>query len=449
MKKHIRRIILCCIVGVCILFFFKHYDAKEYSVNDQKEYINRVCVMSNIPALSVAVWDNEGEEFLNYSYNDNMINEHTLYELASTTKAFTGLGILQLQESGLLDVNDPVSKYIPEFHPTYHGTEVQITIEQLLNHTSGISVYSLERIPEEPFHKGGLSQSLSFLNGVKLVQEPGLKHDYSTVNYDLLALVIERITGIGYEEYVKTYIFYEIGMTDSFFRTEAIQENVVQGYKQAFFCSYPYNAPVYYGNTAAGYLISDTNDLMKWMKNVNTLFDFENYPIDSENKYYAGWNIYDDYVCHSGNNPNYSSQVYVARNEPIGVFVLSSENGSSVSVIGEGLFKMHRGGTVKIGWISDLYDILDVLFVLVPLLLLYGVLWIPLDSKIKAVIRLIVGCILIFGFIMFPAISPIGYEFCFVWYPGSLVFLIGVTVLLSVYLIARSIVYLRRRSIGS
>lgn len=446
MKVMIRRIMLFCIVGLTIVFFMKHYDAKEYTVDNQQEFINSVCKMSDVPALSVAVWDGENEVFLNYADGDEIINENTLYELASTTKAFTGLAILQLQKDSLLKFEEPVQQYIPEFHPTYEGDEIQITIEQLLNHTSGIPSYALDRIPEETYHEGGLSQSLAGLYNVELAYKPGAKHSYSTVNYDFLALILERITGMGYEEYVKTYVLDEVGMTDSFFRTDAVHANVTQGYKQSFlFFSCPYNAPAYYGNTAAGYLISDTSDLMKWMMNVNVLFDFEHFPIDSENNYFAGWNIYHDYVSHSGSNPNYSTQVYVDRNEPFGVFALAAKNGPSANIVADGLFRMYKGETVRLGLQIDLFEVLDILFVLIPLLAVYGILWMPIDTKGKAVIRLVAGSVGIIGFVLFPFVSPISYRYCIVWFPVSLIFFVGATSLLSVYLIARSMVYLKKR----
>lgn len=315
----------------------------------------------------------------------------------------------------------------------------------MLNHTSGIPSYALDRIPEEPYREGGLSQSLAGLYNVELAYEPGAKHSYSTVNYDLLALILERITGMGYEDYVKTYVLDEVGMTDSFFRNDEVQVNVTQGYKQSFlFFSCPYNAPVYYGNTAAGYLISDTSDLMKWMKNVTVLFDFEDFPIDIENSYFAGWNIYNDYVSHSGNNPNYSSQVYVDRNEPLGFFTLAAKRCSSANIIADGLFRMYKGETVRIGLQIDLIEVLDIIFVLLPLLIMYLVLWIPINTKVKAIVRLIIGSVGVIGFIIYSFVSPISYRYCIVWFPVSLIFFVGATSLLSVYLIVRSMVYLKK-----
>ncbi len=443
--RNVRRILLCCIVVILMAFFYKHYDAIEYSVDNEQEYIERVCNIAGVPALSVAVWDNENEVFLNYCNSDNKVDENSLYELASTSKAFTGLAILQLQNSGLISFDSSVEQYIPEFHPTYRGTEAQITIEQLLNHTSGIPSYALDWIPEESFHAGGLSNSLSCLYDIKLLYEPGSKHKYSTVNYDLLALIVERITGIGFENFVKINILDKVGMNNSFYRTDFIQSDVVQGYKPAFFLACPFNAPVYYGNTAAGYLISDTYDLMKWLKNVKILFDFDSFPISSENQYFAGWNIYDGYVCHGGNNPNYSSQVYVDRNEPLGVFVLSAKAGSSASTIGDALFRIHHGEKIKIGMYIDFFEILDLLFVTIPLIVLYVILWIPYDSKDKVVIRFIIGLVIILAFAAFLLFSPISYRYCFVWFPGSLVFFVGFMVIISIYLITMSILCFIKR----
>lgn len=440
-----RRVLLCCIFVMLVAFFYKHYDETEYSADNEQEYIDRVCKIAGVPALSVAVWENENEVFLNYYNGDNKVDENSLYELASTSKAFTGLAILQLQYNGLISFDSPVEQYIPEFHPTYRGTEVQITIEQLLNHTSGIPSYALDWIPEESFHAGGLSNSLSCLYDVKLLYEPGSKHEYSTVNYDLLALIVERITGIGFENFVKINILDKVVMDNSFYRTDLIQSDVVQGYKPAFFLACPFNAPVYYGNTAAGYLISDTYDLMKWLKNVKNLFDFDSFPISSENQYFAGWNIYDGYVCHGGNNPNYSSQVYVDRNEPLGVFVLSAKAGSSASTIGDALFRIHHGEKIKIGMYIDFFEILDLLFVTIPLIVLYAILWIPYDSKDKVVIRFIIGLVIILAFAVFLLVSPISYRYCFVWFPGSLVFFVGFMVSISIYLITRSIVCFIKR----
>lgn len=126
---------------------------------------------------------------------------------------------------------------------------------------------------------------------------------------------------------------------------------------------------------------------------MNVLFDFKDFPIDTDNSYFAGWNIYNDYVSHSGKNPNYSSQVYVDRYEPLGVFALAAKHCSSADIIADGLFRMYKGETVRIGLQIDLIEVLDIIFVLIPLLIIYFVLWIPINTKVKAVVRLVIGSV--------------------------------------------------------
>ena len=450
MRVAVRRIILFCILIISAVFLVKHLDFTVYSADDMQEYFSSACKKLDVPALSAAVWDHDREIYLNYSAGGETIDEHSLYELASTTKAFTGLGILQLHDRGLLSFDDPVQKYIPDFHPTYKGRETQITIGQLLNHSSGIPWKALERIPEEVYSPGGLSQSLSGIFDIELSFEPGSRFDYSTVNYDFLALAIETITGMGYEEYIKTTVFEKVGMTESFFRSAVVEEGVTQGYKTAFLSSRPYNAPVYYGNTAAGYLISNANDLMKWMKSVNSLFDFKGFPVSEQNDYFAGWWIDDDYVSHGGNNPNYSSYVFVGRDRPTGVFVLSSKAGASAWHVANGLYRMLEGETVRKGfWLDYGYsDLEDLLFLMIPLLLLYFILWIPADSKGRAVVRLAIGAVILVGMPLLLCVLPVGIRFGYVWLPGSFLFFVGFLLIFAIYLTAKSTAFLHKSKKG-
>lgn len=107
--------------------------------------------------------------------------------------------------------------------------------------------------------------------------EPGKVHEYATINYDVLALIIEKITGQKFENYMKENVLEALNMQDSFFRTNNFPEEITQGNKVDFLKTRPFDAPAYYGNTAVGYLVSNTSDLAKWMKNVNRLFDFDGF----------------------------------------------------------------------------------------------------------------------------------------------------------------------------
>ena len=100
-----------------------------------------------IPGVSIAIMDHGELTFLNLGHADKekqlKTDLTTKYEIGSCSKAFTALAILRLEKEGKLNVNDLASDYLPWFHPTYKKKEYQISIQQLLNHTSGIPFKSI------------------------------------------------------------------------------------------------------------------------------------------------------------------------------------------------------------------------------------------------------------------------------------------------------------------
>lgn len=168
---------------MAVAFVASHYDAREYSVHDEQEYLNRICEMTGVPAMSVAIMDNDAEIYLNYSCkHDVPIDEQSFYELASMTKAFTALGILQLEKDGKLKLTDPVDQYISWFQPKFKGKSATITIEQLLEHTNGIPEWTICLIPYGTQDNSDLYQVIERIKNIKLNHEPGKVHEYATIN---------------------------------------------------------------------------------------------------------------------------------------------------------------------------------------------------------------------------------------------------------------------------
>ena len=428
-----------------VVFIVSHYDSKEYSVKNEQEYINRICEMTGIPAMSVAIMDKDIEMYLNYSSDDNvLINEKSLYELASTTKAFTALGILQLEREGKLKLTDPVDQYISWFEPQFEGKRVSITIEQLLEHTSGIPAWTICLIPSGTSENTNLYQTIEKIKNIELDNEPGKVHEYATINYDILALIIEEITGQKFEDYMQKNVLEPLEMQNSFFRTDNFSDEITQGNKVSFLETRTFDAPTYYGNISAGYLVSSTSDLMKWIKNVNNLFDFDEFVATNANHYYAGWNVYDDYVSHSGNNPNYCSQVIVSRNGELGVFVLSALSGSSATEVAENIYRMHSGETIKIGLYIDDNALIDFVSISAILVLIYLTLLIQVNSYRKAIRGLLIGIIFILGIILFPFLSHYDYYFLYVWCPISLLVFLLASIGIALIQICNSVIWLKK-----
>lgn len=193
-KTKLSRIILLIVmIIICGIFFLSHYDSKKYTTKNQQEYINKVCKMTDNRAVAVGIMDGNEDVYLEYTdVNGYRVDEHTLFELGSTTKAFTGLGILHLESEGLININDPVTKYIDWFRPQYKGSDAVVTIYHLMNHSSGIPVWSISLIPEGSKGETSLEKTVRKIADIRLAYAPGEVHEYATINYDVLALIIEK-----------------------------------------------------------------------------------------------------------------------------------------------------------------------------------------------------------------------------------------------------------------
>ncbi len=163
----------------------------------------------------------------------------TKFRLASITKQFTAAAILQLQEAGLLNLDDPVTKYLPDFP---HGDKV--TLRHLLTHTAGLRQFDDSVVDSAP----------------------GERFSYSNVGYNLLGRVIEKVSGESYEDYMRNHIFAPLGMDSSGCDHQgAVLEHRAQGYDSREQGGYT-NAACedMFRTYAAGSLYSTVEDMRLW-----------------------------------------------------------------------------------------------------------------------------------------------------------------------------------------
>jgi CubicO group peptidase (beta-lactamase class C family) len=141
------------------------------------------------------------------------LNENTVFQIASVSKSFTALSALILYQRGLLDLDAPVVNYIPEF------PFPKVTIKHLMQHTSGLQnyMYFVDHYwPEDfPLTNEDVLQLLIDHNP-KRDCWPGQRHIYSNTGYAMLALVVERVSGKPFYEFVRDEIFDPLGMNNTF-----------------------------------------------------------------------------------------------------------------------------------------------------------------------------------------------------------------------------------------
>src|SRR5579863_482632 len=136
--------------------------------------------------------------------------DETVYHIVGPMLPFTGIAVMQLVERGKLSLDDDISKYVPEFPMQGH----RVSIRQLLNHTSGIVDYHYLGDPIEATSRQpkALDEVMGLYAGKDWVNEPGKKWDWSISGFNLLAIVVERISGQSFREYMQENIFAPAGV---------------------------------------------------------------------------------------------------------------------------------------------------------------------------------------------------------------------------------------------
>lgn len=137
---------------------------------------------------------------------------NTSFRMASVTKSFTAVAILQLWERGQIDLDAPIQRYLPNFPKKRKGT---VTVRALLGHLSGIPHY--RGLPGERSiteHKS-TEQSIAIFKDWPLVVPPGSKYVYTSYGYNLLGAVIENVSGLSYGQYLKRHVFGQTKMKRS------------------------------------------------------------------------------------------------------------------------------------------------------------------------------------------------------------------------------------------
>jgi CubicO group peptidase (beta-lactamase class C family) len=170
----------------------------------------------NAPGASVVVMKNDTIIFKKAYGSADLKEQRTVtattnFRLASVTKEFTAMCILMLQEKGNLSLDDKIFKFFPDF-PLY-GKD--ITVRNLLNHTSGLIDYE-SFVPDSQSYQVLDNDCLELLKKAdSLYFQPGTKYQYSNSGYAMLALIVERASGKRYADFVKENVFTKTGMQTS------------------------------------------------------------------------------------------------------------------------------------------------------------------------------------------------------------------------------------------
>ncbi|HZY78024.1 MAG TPA: serine hydrolase domain-containing protein [Cyclobacteriaceae bacterium] len=300
-------------------------------------------------------------------YTNEMLNDSTMFELASVSKAFTAMGIMMLKEQGKLSYDDDVTKYLPEL--SYKG----MTIRHFLQHTSGIADYGDVMLAnkwdvKKIAHNSDIIESFKKLKPA-IVFKPGEKWEYSNTAYAMLATIIERVSGKPYSEFLAENIFKPLDMKRSRTYNTRRSGEVIPNYAYGFVYSdslkkyaLPDSLKEYYyvypldGIEGDGIVNSTTGDLFKWNEalytdklvsraSIEEAFTSGKLNNDSLHNYGFGWFIENDSVSgkivrHTGSWPGYRNLIVrFVDNKDCIIILTNNENPSARTMVGNEIKK--------------------------------------------------------------------------------------------------------------
>ena len=325
------------------------------------EYIEAQMKKSKVVGLSVAVVDDKEVLWTQgFGYADKekgiSVTPGTLFDPASVTKVFTATAVMQLVEQGKVDLDRPVSYYLPEFsmRSRFSSSSDDITVRHLLTHHSGIPGDRLKgMLSKNP--EAFVKYKNRFLGLPEAMQDEYLAHPpdytwgYSNVGYMLLGCIIDRVGGSSYFEYMKTNVLNRVAMSRSTFDLDAaVIGKMTRGYEKGEEVPFLFESTIPAGSLAVSaeelalFLISylrteDTRLLRSETK--QQMFTRQNaqVPRDIDFGQGLGWMIDDlgfenlgRVVFHDGGEWSANAKVMLLLDEKIGFAILTNSAEGSV-----------------------------------------------------------------------------------------------------------------------
>ena len=191
----------------------------EELISGKMESDNLVGVSAALILDDSVIW----KKGFGYADKENHVRmtENTVVNIESVTKTFTALAIMQLQEQGKLDIDQPLNNYLPQFRPMTRGEDLNsLTVKTVITHSSGLQTDILKN---GDLATGKYTDVLGFINETYLFYPPGLVESYSSAGYNILGHLIKEVSKQDYPDYIRQNIFVPLGMDHSGFFMDSLQ----------------------------------------------------------------------------------------------------------------------------------------------------------------------------------------------------------------------------------
>ncbi len=292
--------------------------------------------------FSGVVFIGKGQKVLlnhGYGWADPVVglknNPDKRFMIASVSKGFVACAILQLEERNLLNVHDPIGLYLPEY-PEWAGKN--ITIHQLLSHTSGIPDYINDfpwrfRIHQMSGWLPSKEELIASFQDRPLSFMPGTKFKYSNSGYVLLARIVERVSGKDFANYLHENILDPLGMDETGLGDFDLVDNRAVAYKGRGGKKKPLDNFRKEWIFGMGEMYSTAKDLSLWLGSFADTTLLKQRSLDKmfspeKSNYAYGWHVYDVFghvqFSHGGYLPGWNSYVFYYPQDTLSIIVLSN-----------------------------------------------------------------------------------------------------------------------------
>ena len=234
------------------------------------DFVQEKAIELGLPGVAVGVWADSKESYACHGVtsldNPLPVNPDTLFELGSATKTFTATALMRLVARGQVELDAPVRRYIPELRLKDERAAAEITVLNLLNHTAGLDWALLIDTGDGD---DALAAYVARLDELKLIAPPGTRASYSQSGYNLTGRIIEKVTGLTYENAVASLLFEPLGLTHSFYLDSAIMTRrfaVGHNPDQDGRLTVARQWKRWRSNNPGGGLVSSVSDQLRWAR---------------------------------------------------------------------------------------------------------------------------------------------------------------------------------------
>jgi CubicO group peptidase (beta-lactamase class C family) len=240
--------------------------ASAAKVEQIDAFVSQQIVHHRLPGLALALVEGDQVIFMkgygNADQTGRPITPQTPFLLASVSKPLTATAILRFVETGKVDLDAPVQRYVPEFRVADPDISKQITVRHLLVHTSGLPSTACDTRADADT----LAEYVAELQTVTLAAPPGTQHIYCSGNYNLLGRIVEKVSRQSFGSYMQQAVFEPLGMRHTFTdEQEALQVGMAQGYQWFFGGLVPTHHRFNASQLPSGSMISSVEDMSHFL----------------------------------------------------------------------------------------------------------------------------------------------------------------------------------------